>query len=117
MDHRRDLIRKSGAYAERTSPEVLFAFRRNTKGAVEHFQAKWTPVRVKKMRQYKGLEPRSDSIGTEKALAPTPLGWDHPIDKNTRLFNKMEHVLIGKVEPLFRHMLLPEAPAPRRNDR
>ena len=35
----------------------------------EHFQAKWTPVRVKKMRQYKDLEPCSDSIGTEKALA------------------------------------------------
>ena len=35
---------------------------------LQHFQAKWTPVRVKKMRQYKDLEPRSDSIGTEKAL-------------------------------------------------
>jgi biopolymer transport protein ExbB len=38
--------------------------------ALEHFRAKWTPVRVKKMRQNKNLEPRSDSIGTEKALAP-----------------------------------------------
>jgi hypothetical protein len=26
------------------------------------------PVRVKKTRQNKNLEPRSDSIGTEKAL-------------------------------------------------
>jgi hypothetical protein len=34
----------------------------------EHFQAKWTPVRVKKMRQNKNINPRSDSIGTEKAL-------------------------------------------------
>src|SRR6266567_3869967 len=42
----------------------------------ERFQAKacpgldpgWIPVRVKKTRQNKKLEPRSDSIGTEKAL-------------------------------------------------
>jgi hypothetical protein len=33
------------------------------------FSAKWIPVRVKKTRQNKKLEPRSDSIGTEKALA------------------------------------------------
>jgi len=32
------------------------------------FQAKWRPVRVKKTRQIKNLEPRFDSIGTEKAL-------------------------------------------------
>jgi putative hemolysin len=36
---------------------------------LEHFQAKWTPVRAKKMRQNKDLETRSDSIGTKKALA------------------------------------------------
>src|SRR4051812_848256 len=35
----------------------------------ERFQAKWLPVRVKKTRQNKKIEPRSDSIGTEKALA------------------------------------------------
>src|ERR1700723_525316 len=31
--------------------------------------AGWIPVRVKKTRQNKNPEPRSDSIGTEKALA------------------------------------------------
>jgi hypothetical protein len=36
---------------------------------LERFPAKWRPVRVKKTRQIKNLEPRSDSIGTEKALA------------------------------------------------
>ena len=36
---------------------------------LERFPAKWTPVRVKKTRQNKKLEARSDSIGTEKALA------------------------------------------------
>src|SRR5258708_26296294 len=35
---------------------------------LERFQAKWIPVRVKKTRQNKRIEPRSDSIGTEKAL-------------------------------------------------
>src|SRR5258708_5071870 len=35
----------------------------------ERFRAKWTPVRVKKTRQNKRLELRSDSIGTVKALA------------------------------------------------
>jgi hypothetical protein len=37
-------------------------------GIVERFPAKWVPVRVKKTRQNKAIEPRSDSIGTEKAL-------------------------------------------------
>ena len=36
--------------------------------ALERFRAKWPPVRVKKTRQNKRLEPRSDSIGTGKAL-------------------------------------------------
>jgi hypothetical protein len=36
---------------------------------LKRFQAKWTPVRVKKTRQIKNLEPRFDSIETEKALA------------------------------------------------
>ena len=44
---------------------------------LERFQAKacpgldpgWRPVRVKKTRQIKNLEPRVDSIETERALA------------------------------------------------
>jgi hypothetical protein len=35
---------------------------------LERFQAKWLPVRVKKTRSNKNLEPRSDSTGTGKAL-------------------------------------------------
>jgi hypothetical protein len=34
---------------------------------LERFRAKWMPVRVKKTRQNKKLEPHSDSIGMEKA--------------------------------------------------
>jgi hypothetical protein len=32
--------------------------------SLERFRAKWIPVRVKKTRQNRNLEPRSDSIGT-----------------------------------------------------
>jgi hypothetical protein len=35
---------------------------------IEHFQAKWTPVRVKKMRENKKLEPFHVSMKHEKAL-------------------------------------------------
>jgi uncharacterized metal-binding protein len=46
---------------------------------LERFRAKvcpgldpgWIPVRVKKKRQNKNPEPRSDSIGTEKAVGET----------------------------------------------
>jgi hypothetical protein len=41
---------------------------RCSKRALERFQAKWKPVRVKKTRQIKNLEPRFDSIEAEKAL-------------------------------------------------
>ena len=37
---------------------------------LERFQGKWTPVRVKKTRQIKNLEPRFDSIEAGKALSP-----------------------------------------------
>src|SRR5713226_4968396 len=37
---------------------------------LERFRAKWKPVRVKKTRQIKNLEPRFDSIETEQALEP-----------------------------------------------
>jgi len=36
---------------------------------LERFQAKWAPVRMKKTRQNKKLEPGSDSIRTDQALA------------------------------------------------
>src|SRR5882724_1014532 len=39
---------------------------------LKRFRAKWIPVRVKKTRQNKNLELRSDSIGTEIALAHDP---------------------------------------------
>ena len=36
---------------------------------LERFEPKWIPARVKKTRQNKQPEPRSDFIGREKALA------------------------------------------------
>src|SRR5260370_30011156 len=54
--------------------------------ATERFQAKWKPVRVEKTRQIKNLEPRFDSIETEKALdAPTMVPEQAAIP--TSLFN------------------------------
>ena len=37
---------------------------------LERFRAKWKPVRVKKTRRNKRLEPGFDSIKTEMALVP-----------------------------------------------
>jgi len=42
--------------------------REHERKCLEHFRAKWLPVRVKKMRQNKNLELGSDSIRTAKAL-------------------------------------------------
>ena len=42
--------------------------RRQARKQLERFRAKWKPVRVKKTRQINNLEPRFDSIETEKAL-------------------------------------------------
>src|SRR5450631_141139 len=44
--------------------------------SLEHFQAKWTPVRVKKLRSNKDLETFSDSMGSENALGEaSPAHW------------------------------------------
>jgi hypothetical protein len=56
------------------------------------------------------------ATGSPRRLARIPLGLNHLSDKDTRRFNKLEHVLtktsdisdvsnIGKVDPLFRDML------------
>jgi hypothetical protein len=39
--------------------------------ALERFRAKWRPVRVKKTRQTKNLEPRFDSIETDSGSSDT----------------------------------------------
>jgi hypothetical protein len=45
-----------------------------------------------------------EQIG-QPSLERIPIGWNHPIDKNTLKINLLEHVLIGKVSQLFRNML------------
>ena len=40
-----------------------------TPAELERFRAKWAPICVKKTRQTKIIEPASDSIRSEKALA------------------------------------------------
>jgi hypothetical protein len=44
-------------------------------------------------------------IKAQSVLERFPIGWNHPIDKNTLKINILEHVLIGKVSQLFRNML------------
>ncbi|MEM7653957.1 MAG: DsbA family protein, partial [Pseudomonadota bacterium] len=51
---------------------LIAAARRN----LEHFAAKWTPVRGNKMRQNKQLERRSDSIRSECALDVDTLSFN-----------------------------------------
>jgi hypothetical protein len=61
---------------------------------LERFRAKacpgldpgWIPVRVKKTRQNKNLEPRSDSIGTEKAIVGPGISGDVSINGNVDLY-------------------------------
>jgi hypothetical protein len=51
-------------------------FAREASGArLEHFQAKRIPVRVKKIRKNKNLEPFHVSTKREKALAHIPEKW------------------------------------------
>ena len=50
-----------------TTPTHQVSLRQLTR-SLERFQAKWIPVRVKKTRQIKNLEPRFDSIETATAL-------------------------------------------------
>jgi hypothetical protein len=38
-------------------------------------------------------------------LARFPIRWNHLIEKNSRQFKNLEHVLVGKAGPLFRDML------------
>jgi hypothetical protein len=48
---------------------------------------------------------QNDGVAKLLALERIPIGWNHPIDKNTLKINLLEHVLIGKVSQLFRNML------------
>jgi hypothetical protein len=65
----------TGQHQSRYSDHALMAsglpHSAETFGDFARFQAKCTPVRVKKTRQIKNLEPRFDSIEAGKALANT----------------------------------------------
>jgi hypothetical protein len=52
-------------------------------------------------------DPRdySDEAGPRKCVAERfPITWNHVIEKESLNINKLEHVLIEKVEQLFRDM-------------
>jgi hypothetical protein len=44
-------------------------------------------------------------IAATALLARFPIRWNHLIEKNSRQFKNLEHVLVGKAGPLFRDML------------
>ena len=66
-----DHIGRAGAEGRSASPPLGLGA---AAAALGRFPAKWKPVRVKKTRQLKNPEPRSDSIGTEEA----PVKIDSP---------------------------------------
>jgi hypothetical protein len=45
------------------------------------------------------------STSLENALERFPITWNHVIDKESLKIKELEHVLIEKVEQLFRDML------------
>jgi hypothetical protein len=51
------------------------------------------------------VEQLAGEYGNKGEVERIPIGWNHPIDKNTLKINLLEHVLIGKVSQLFRNML------------
>jgi hypothetical protein len=60
-------------------------------------------------------DPRdySDEAGPRKRVAERfPITWNHVIEKEPLNINKLEHVLIEKVEQLFRNMLWRAAELP-----
>jgi arsenate reductase-like glutaredoxin family protein len=52
---------------------------------------------------FSSREPVSTSL--ENALERFPITWNHVIEKESLKFKELEHVLVEKVEQLFRDML------------
>src|SRR6476660_2029504 len=84
-------------------------------GRLKRFPAKWRPVRVKKTRQTKNLEPRSDLIGTEIALGARRciLGGDQFVNAIGEILQ--HEILLGRglavvdlLGPFFERHLDPE---------
>ena len=53
------------------------------------------------------LPPRPSCVAREihRPLERFPIAWNHVIEKESLKFKELEHVLIEKVEQLFRDML------------
>jgi hypothetical protein len=71
---------------------------------LERFRAKWAPVRVKKTRQNKKLEPGSDYIRTEKApdIPATPAARDRlSVRPDTPSFQRPGADVLNEAIPAF----------------
>src|SRR5262245_39440184 len=74
-------------------PPIASSADRSREGPrLERFRAKWIPVRVKKTRQNKNLEPGSDSIRTEKALAGGALVFEDRAEQFPALAVELHHL-------------------------
>jgi hypothetical protein len=51
------------------------------------------------------LDGDSCPAACRTALERFPIGLNHPVEKKTLKINELEHVLVGKVDQLFRNML------------
>jgi hypothetical protein len=52
-----------------------------------------------------GSESKTGSTFPHLALERFPITWTHVIEKESLKFKELEHVLVEKVEQLFRDML------------
>src|SRR5262245_20795683 len=74
-------------------PPIASSADRSREGPrLERFRAKWIPVRVKKTRQNKNLEPGSDSIRTEKALAGGALVFEDRAEQFPAFAVELHHL-------------------------
>src|SRR5215217_5385987 len=66
--------------------------------SIRAFQAKWRPLRAKKTRPIKNLEPRSDSIETGSRASPRP---DRPAAAGTNHLAALveEHIVVHHEQP------------------
>jgi hypothetical protein len=73
--------------------------------ALEHFPIPWNRKTSLGLCfiAFSSREPVSSSL--ENALERFPITWNHVIDKESLKIKELEHVLIEKLEQLFRDML------------
>jgi hypothetical protein len=73
------------------------------RASFEKSGSRFAPARMSWTTGARGAQIRANPL--KSWLARIPIRWNRLIEKNTRQLNMLEHVLVGKVDPLFRDML------------